>query len=286
MRLSLNETHFLFSTALRAAGFPYGSVNAAVRMVQWAEIFHGNGLIFLERCRGIMPKPDAAAVRVLRESERSAAVDAGGQSALLIGPALLDLATAKARAFGLGSVTATRLRDLLYLGQLAELAANRGLACALSFQVASDAPDAGCLEALYSRGRGIIALPHEWAPLWFDMAAPSARHEELLVAPLESLSADFARSFLTLGSGAEAGVVLVCWLLEDAALARLHDDLVRNAVPSVMVLSPSDVAALKDRAIEDGFEVHEKDYYPLARFGLTTVIPSSEESRQQAGADG
>jgi len=288
MRLSLNETYFLFSTVLRAKGFPYGALSGAVRMVQWAEIFHGIGLSFLERRRRAPAPPiGSTAITLLTETTTGTAIDAAGQSALLVGPCALDLATERARAQGLGIVSITKARDLLWLGQLAEQAAKRGLVCMVSFQAAADASEARLLGELYSRGRSVVALPQdEESPLWIEMAAAPASHDLLMSSLTEALSDDFLRLALTPVAEARPGATIVCQSVTPEQSATLGQALRDAAGEHTTLLEPSEVAGLRRRAVQEGFEVDPKEYYPLARFGLTTVIPSSEDSRQQAGADG
>lgn len=288
MRLSLNETHFLISTVLRAKGFPYGALNGAVRMVQWAEIFHGVGISFLER-RRLSPGPpvDGGAITLVAETATGVAIDAGGQSALLAGPSALDLATERARSRDVGVVSITKLSDMLWLGQLAEQAAKRGVACMVSFQAGDEAVESRLLGELYSQGRSIIALPLGGeGSLWIEMAATPASHDRLLSSLTGALSDDFIRLSLTPAAGGRSGATIVCQNVAPEDGGAFAQRLREAASEDCLLFEPAQVAALHRRAVQEGFEVDPQEYYPLARFGLTTVIPSSEDSRQQAGADG
>lgn len=286
MRLALYETGFLFSTALRANGFPYGALQSAVRMVQWAEIFHGVGLRFLDRRRRAVHGHDPKAIRIVADGPNGATIDGGGQSALLLGPGALDLATAKAERNGTGVVTVTKLRDHLWLGQLAEQAAKRGLLCCLTFQAALNSAEAADLRVLYSPGRSIVAIPGDGAPHWIEAASAPVAHDRLMrdaAAPRDVFAADC----LTPADDPQPGFIVVLQRLEAAALADTRDALLDAASRAgATVLDPGAVRALHRRALRDGFDVDPDDYYPLARYGLTTVIPSTEDSRAQAGADG
>ena len=288
MRLSLNETYFLIGTVLRAQGFPYGALGGAVRMVQWAEIFHGVGVSFLERRRHRPAPPvDSSVMTLTAETATAAAIDAGGQSALLAGPLALDLATERARTRETGIVSLTGLSDLLWLGQLAEQAAKRGLACAVSFQADGEAAEARLLGELYSRGRSIVAVPlAEEGPLWIEMASAPASHDRLLSSLTGAFGDEVVRLSLTPAADSRPGATVICRTLPPEACTALVGTLRAAAGAECLLLEPAQVAALHRRAVQEGFEVDPQEYYPLARFGLTTVIPSSDESRRQAGADG
>lgn len=283
MRLATNELPFLYGGVLRALGLPYGAVGAAVRMVQWAEVFHGLGVRGLDRQRRQGGSLAADAPTPLSDDERRIAIDAAGQSSLLIGPAALDLATARARERGRALVTLTELRHPLWLGQLANQATRRGLACALSFQCEPE--DADDLAALYSQGRTIVALPSEPAPLWVELPGAAQSHVRLLTVGPGAGEA-WPDDSLKPADQAEPGVALMVARLERAQAHSLAERL-RTEAPAAKatLLEPDAVEALERRALRDGVEVPDEIYYPLARFGLTTLVPASEDSRSQAGAD-
>ena len=287
MRLALYETGFLFSTALRANGFPYGALQSAVRMVQWAEIFHGVGLRFLDRQRRAVHGHDPKAIRIVADGPTGAAIDGGGQSALLLGPGALDLATAKADRNGIGVVTVTNLRDHLWLGQLAEQAAKRSLLCCLAFQAMPESAEAADLRVLYSPGRSIVAIPDGPAPHWIELTSASVAHDRLLRDGPDAPTDKLLQDVLAPADAPLPGFSMMLQRLDATVLAETRE-LLLDAASRVgaTVLDPEAVAALHKRALRDGFDVDPDDYYPLARYGLTTVIPSTEDSRAQAGADG
>ena len=284
MRLATNELPFLYGGVLRALGLPYGAVGAAVRMVQWAEVFHGLGVRALDRRRR-GASLSAGETSLLSDAPGRIALGADGQSALLVGPPALDLATAHAHESGQALVTLAGLRDPLWLGQLARQAAKRGLACALSVQCADDDPAFDDLATLYSPGRAVVALPAEPAPLWIELPSAPRSHDRLLsdgLGPAERWPEDCLQP----SNRATAGATLFVARLDTAESRALGERLRRDAAAAgATVLEPEAVAALEARALREGLEVPDEVYGPLARFGLTTLVPASADSRRQAGAD-
>ena len=284
MRLATNELPFLYGNVLRALGLPYGALGAAIRMVVWAEVFHGLGVIGLDRQRRRNARLEPRSPSILSEGDQGIAIDAAGDSALLLGPAALDLACAKADAHGSATISLTGLRDLLWLGQLPRQAAKRGLACALSFQCPPDAAETADLEALYSAGRTVLALPGEPTPLWIELPVAAGRHENLFARGSdaeETWPSDFLERAETNPTGVTLSVARPKTVDAKGLAQRL-----RAEAQSLDLKEPKAVAALERKALQEGVEVPESIYYPLARYGLTTLVAASEDSRAQAGADG
>jgi hypothetical protein len=288
MRQSLLESGFWYGNALRCLGLPYGAVPAAVKMVQWLEVFHGLGTTCLERYRREPMVFDPGAARVLAEDKTSLAVEGGGQSSLLLGPGLLDIVTVKAQREGHAVARATGLSHLAFLGALAERAAARGLAAVVTFQAEAGSGEAEDLATLYSAGRGIVALPLPGAPapLWAELAAAPTLHG-LIFAEALPLGEALAENALVPAADDQPGCSLLC--LDPAALdLESFAATLRRAArdDGAKLLEPAEVAQLKRQAVERGLEVDDRAWQRLARFALTAVVPSSEESRAQAGADG
>jgi len=250
MRLSHEETTFWYGCALRAAGMPAGAVPAAVAMIQWAEIRHGLGVAYFDR-RWPTLGLDAGAMRLTADD----AIDGGGQSSLLVGPALLDIATVAAKTHGRATITAANTGDAGWLGQLTSVAATRGLAAVLSFTArGSDATD---LAELYSAGRTIAALPDGAAIEW-DKATAAPGH-----AP------------------AEHGVALTC--VDPARHAGYAAEIVAAAAGAT-VLSPQDIAAKYKDAMRGGVAVDAAAWRRLARGAFAVLAQSSARSLRAAGA--
>ena len=288
MRQSLLETGFWYGNALRSLGLPYGAVAAAVKMVQWLEVFHGLGTACLERYRRAPMAFDPGAARILAEDKANLAVECGGQSSLLVGPGLLDMVTVTAQREGHAVARAAGLNHLAFLGALAERAATRGLAAVVTFQAEAGSGEAKDLAALYSAGRGIVALPlpDAPAPLWAELAAAPALHG-LIFAEALPLGEALAENALVPAADAQPGCSLLC--LDPAALdLESFAATLRRAARDggAKLLEPAEVAQLKRQAVERGLEVDGRAWQRLARFALTAVVPSSDESRAQAGADG
>jgi LDH2 family malate/lactate/ureidoglycolate dehydrogenase len=290
MRLSLLETGFWIGNALRAAGLPYGASSAAVRMAQWAEAFHGIGWTLIERRCGAGRGFDAPPARIVAEDPRGATIDAGGQSSLLLGPGALDLVCAKAHGEGAAAATIADLRDLAFLGQLCGHAARRGFLACLAFRADEAQEELHDLAALYGPGRGIVALPvpGREAPLWIELPRAPEGHGLIQSGAWRDLSpADLGAAFLAPAPAAAPGVTLAVAAIPEGevdALARALRELA--ARHGAEVHTPEDVAATWRRVLEQGFEVDDARWESLARFALSAVVPSSEASRDQAGADG
>ena len=286
MRLSLLELGFWYSTSLRALGLPYGAVPAAVKMVQWADALHGLGARFLERRREEPLSVDPGAIRLTSDEGAVCRIGGGGQTSLLLGPAALDLACAKASGAGRGLAAVEKLRDLAWLGALAERAARRGFLCAVTFSAPADSREAGDLAALYSPARSIIALPADGHPLWIEAPFASSAHAALLAGELPGEPAELLRALLSPGEAGKPGFAVACYAPEAGALGELAAQARELAAATgARVWEPGAVAEAWRRLICDGLEVEDALYYSLANFGLTTVIRGSESSRRQAGAD-
>jgi hypothetical protein len=288
MRMSLLETSFWYGNALRAAGLPTGAVGAAVKMVQWAEAYHGMGTACLERrCRAPMSF-DPAALRLTDEGATAFSVEAGGQSALLAGPGILDLATAKARDAGRATARVTGLGDLGFLGQLAERAVERGLVVFVTFQAEPGSGDAEALAGLYSQGRGIAALPLEGeeGPLWIELPAAPAGHARLMAGETALAAADLAALALEAAEIPAPGATLACFELPPDDCIELAVVLQTAAeTAGLFMIKSCETASLWRGVNVRGLDVADETWESLARFALSAVVPSSQTSRAQAGAE-
>ncbi len=250
MRLSHEETTFWYGCALRAAGLPAGAVPAAIAMIQWAEIRHGLGVAYFDR-RAATLALNAGAMRLRADN----AIDGGGQSSLLVGPALLDIAIVAAKTQGRATIAADNIGDAGWLGQLCDVAAERGLTAVLSFTaLGSDAVD---LAQLYSARRTIAALPDGTAIEW-NMAvalpdhAPGTQNVTLTVAD-PARDAGFAAHILAAADGAT-------------------------------ILTRDDVAARYRDAMRHGMDVDAAAWRRLAQRAFTVLAQSTEQSLRGAGA--
>jgi hypothetical protein len=284
VRLSLLETGFWYTGVLRAAGLPYGAVPAAVRMVQWADAHHGApealGHGFLARRRAHLAC-DASAPRLTGTGEPVVTIDGAGQSSLLVGPGALDLATVQARKIGVGAAVITNVSDLAWVGSLASHAADRGLACFLSFACAPDSDEVADLAALYSTARTVVVLPGDDGVRWIDFAVATANHDRLM-AGADPAATDLDDDAFTPSEAPTPGVALVCWRPDP----EFGDLIVARAMAAgACVLEPAAVTALDRAVIEHGIAVDADQWRHLATRALTTVIPSSDESLAGAGAD-
>ena len=250
MRLSHEETTFWYGCALRAAGLPAGAVNAAIAMIQWAEIRHGLGVAYFDR-RAATLALDAGAMRLAADN----AIDGGGQSSLLVGPALLDIAIVAAKTQGRATVSAVKIGDAGWLGQLCDVAAARGLAAVLSFT--AQGTDAMDLAQLYSARRTIAALPDGTAVEWNTAVAlpghaPAAQGVTLTVADPAS-DAGFAAQILAAAEGAT-------------------------------IRSRGDIAARTRDAMRHGVDVDAAAWRRLAHRAFAVLAQSTEQSLRGAGA--
>ena len=284
MRMALLESGFWFGNALRAAGLPYGAVGAAVKMAEWVEAFHGLGVACLDAQGRVPLAGDAGRMRIAGKRGGLTMIDAGGQSALMVGPVALDLAIADARKSGAGQVSIANLTDYLWLGQLAELAAGRGFACALGFQ--AEGPEMPFLETHYSAGRSIVAVPAEPGPWWLELDAASKLHGEVMRGEVQAIGAAAFDGALVAENDAPVGVSLLCAEMDTPSRAMLKDRLLAlDDSQRAQVKTSDETAEIWRRVREDGFDVDAEAWRRVANWALTTVVPSSETSRHQAGAD-
>jgi hypothetical protein len=251
MRLSPEETTFWYGCALRAAGLSAGAVPAAVAMIQWAEIRHGLGVAYFDR-RGPGLRLDPGAMRLGADD----AIDGGGQSSLLVGPALLDIATVAAKTHGRATITAVGIDDSGWLGQLAAVAAERGLVAVLGF--AAEGSDAVDLARLYSARRTIAALPDGTAIEW-DAAIALPGHEP-----------------------ARRGVTLTC--VDPARHADFEAGILAAAADAA-ILSADDIEARTLDAMREGVEVDAAAWRRLADGAYGVLAESTERSLRGAGAE-
>ncbi|MCG8357823.1 MAG: Ldh family oxidoreductase [Kiloniellales bacterium] len=280
MRVTLHEAGLLYARVLQALGVPKGAVRAAVRMALWADIYHGLGATFMYRRYREGSIAGQAKPRILRDSPDATVVDGNGLSSLLVGPAILDLATAKANAAGQGLMTGTGMTDLLWFGQLAQQASRRGLVCALSFQASAEQAEVADLAELYSTGRGIVALPSIGRSLWIEVPSPPLSHNLLMdsgsIFHFESLP---ERTLVRAGPGS-SGFTLALWRLERPELEALGRELLeRAAINEAQIF---DQRRVRRRALSKGLEVEEDLYRRLLEISLNTLAPSSETERSTA----
>ncbi len=212
MQLSLLETDFWIGSALRAAGLSYGALKPAIRMVQWAEMHDGRGVrALLAGSRAPLPC-DPSAIRIASESASDILLDAAGQSSLLLGPAALDFAMAKAGAGGQGLA---RLRDIVdadWLPALAETASDRGFAALATYQ-----------ETRSDKGRAVLALPSpDGAPWWMEMACATPLHDRLMQGPPLPALTEVGRSVATRAGGQQPGAALLCLRLSASEQSQLR----------------------------------------------------------------
>lgn len=250
MRLSHEETTFWYGCALRAAGMSAGAVHAAVAMIQWGEIRHGLGVAYFDR-RGPGLCLDPGAMKLSADDS----IDGGGQSSLLVGPALLDIATVAAKTQGRATITALNVGDCGWLGQLCAMAAKRGLIAVLSF--CAQGSDAEDLAELYSAERTIAALPGGTAIEW--------------------------RSAIALPGHAPArlGVTLSC---VDPACHVDFESEILAAADDATILSPDDIEAGYRDVMRNGVEVDEAAWRRLADAAFAVLADSTEQSLRGAGA--
>lgn len=102
MALSVRETRMIVERILLAAGIPEGSVPAVRDVVLYAEAMGLDGLSVLRRDIAAFRSADLTRVALV-----DGVLDAGGQHAFVVAPALLDLALATARS-GAGKGMAVR----------------------------------------------------------------------------------------------------------------------------------------------------------------------------------
>jgi hypothetical protein len=250
MRLSHEETTFWYGCALRAAGLPAGALPAAVAMIQWAEIRHGLGVAYFDR-RAATLALDAGAMRLCADNT----IDGGGQSSLLVGAALLDVAIVAAQSDGRATIRAVNTGDAGWLGQLCTVAAERGLIGVLS--VRAHGTDAQDLAALYSARRTIAALPDGTAIEW-DRIMVLPGH-----APVES------GATLTLFDPVRHGGIGAQIL---------------SAADGAIILRGDDVAARTRAVMREGVEVDGAAWRRLAQRAFGVLAQSTEQSLRGAGA--
>jgi hypothetical protein len=250
MRLSHEETTFWYGCALRAAGLPAGAISAALAMIQWGEIRHGLGVAYFDR-RAATLALDAVAMRLHADNT----IDGGGQSSLLVGPALLDIAIVAAEPDGRATVRAVNVDDAGWLGQLCTVAAERGLVAVLS--VTAQSTDAQDLAVLYSARRTIAALPDGTAIEWDDA----------IVLPGHT--------------PAESGVTLT--LADPARHAGIGAQIV-SAADGAIILSGDAVTARHRDVMRNGVEVDAAAWRRLAQRAFRVLAQSTEQSLRGAGA--
>lgn len=129
VRLSVKEMGLLCQRVLAASKMAPGCVDAAARMVQWTEVVLGRGLLMLRETLKDLAGDPVAPMPITVQTDSTAIIDGDGLSSLVTGPGALDVASAKARRFGLGAVEVRGSRHPGFLGCLAEQGAQRGLAC-------------------------------------------------------------------------------------------------------------------------------------------------------------
>ena len=127
MNVSLRELVVLIRRVLFSLRVPTHATLSASRLIAQLEMREGKGLAYLEDLLSqpldwdIKPRAAVASDGVMR-------IDAGGGSALLLGPAVLDTACAHAKARGVGIVLAESIGGLPFATVLDELGTRRGIA--------------------------------------------------------------------------------------------------------------------------------------------------------------
>lgn len=162
--VSVREFRVTVERVLLVAGVDMGALPSAVDVVLSAELLGADAVGVLER--DVLPATVGRTAPVALEGEREhPAVDADGESALLVAPAVLDLACLQADAgHGAGTAAATGLAHLpLALGIVA-LAARRGRSATVALverdaaaRIAPDGADPAIAERLDAAGRGLLA---------------------------------------------------------------------------------------------------------------------------------
>ena len=284
MRLSLLELPTLIRRALLVAGLPRGCVDAAARLIGWAEIEQGGALAWLERQLPALAARPAGPVEA--EPLAAGAVRLAGrqQSFLLTGPPALDMATAAARRQGVGATLVADSAGHPPLLALADLAARRGLIGVVAF-AGADGP------------RAATTLPDGSQPWRFDWSGAEAGglFAALVAAATGGLPwAGSLDALLALmrppaaGGAADCSYAVLC---ADPArfdgagriMAAMLVEIDQAKVDAGESHSPSDQAVRQALALTEGIAVDAALWLRLRAYGDRVLIPNSERSRQGAG---
>ena len=261
LRVSYNEIITYVRKALEGMGFSQGEYEDAADLVGWAALYGLDGLSalyaqlpLLPAMRGAVPKP----------MDGSLCFDVTGQSTLIVGPLLVELAYAHAVQHGSAMLTALGCLHphLLagYLGQCAE----RGMAVtcqwwdqaeALASQDLTNHPWLGTLH--FAAGE---ALP----TLMLSTLALS----DLGLAALHGSQAHQPRSVrLTTGP-----------LPNDHHLALPEGS-------NLAITTPADFAASALYQIDRGIPVETRRWQELIELGKAVLVEATEESRRRGAGE-
>ena len=153
MTVSMRELLVLIRRVLFTRRWPTHATFAASRLIAALEMRDGRGLEALVALPAFQADTKMGAKPVVN-ADGLVRIDAGGQSALLLGPSAMDAACAQARRRGYGLVLCESVSGLPFATVLDDLATRRGIASLVAI-----APP-GSLGPMAEAG----VDPHDWPP--------------------------------------------------------------------------------------------------------------------------
>jgi len=251
MKVSHNELTGLCQKAFAGLGFHAGDHEDAADMVVWLEQHGLGGVDNLRRGLDYLAKRDTAAIQRAFEDSSVGVIDAAGNSVLVCGSLVADLAYAKARRKGLAVV---KLRDchnrILMLGYLARCA---------------------------RRGMNLMAFwRNSEDPVVVEQVVSIRAYEEyptLLLYQVEDPDDTYTRN---------RSVTL---------LASPHFSMLQALYPDpeeatlLQVLGPEDFERQSRRVLEQGMEVDDDLWQRLKDLSALNLVESSETSRQRGAGE-
>lgn len=317
MNVSVRELYVLSKRVLQRLSCPSGSIAGASRLVVEAEIHDRAGLGILDELVSKGERVAAGDLEIVTNSPVFGIVEADETSALIGAPLMLDLACAKARARGWGWVVCRNMVHLGAAANLDEIGEKRGCVTRvsagargefsqlLSVEMAGQADLDGDGDGQWFTSLGVPEKLRERVADLADSATllpEGGDLEDLLrhlcpeVDPEESNARHALRRVLLDGSrhdrqvwpGVErAGDLHVACLggpvapdgEEGWVRARGYEWIVRGA------RGDSNARIDESSALLQGLEVDETVWNRLWEVASATLVPPSEQSRQDAGPE-
>jgi hypothetical protein len=173
VNLSSREVFDLADRCFAATGFAAGPAGAYAKAVWWTEAYRGTGLTTLHGLLDDLPDLERTAVTLEDRESMVAAVDGGGQPALISAPPTLDLCCARAdrRGFGVAHAMTAAGGTAPTLGHVAYRAAKRGFVAVVLYWDGE-------------AGGAVVGTPDQPHPLLAerDLDAAPASYARLLAA--------------------------------------------------------------------------------------------------------
>ena len=297
MNVSFRELVVLIRRVLFTLRMPAHATSAASRLVAQLELRDGKGLQCLDELVSLAPSRPAVS-RSIRVVDDVTVVDADGDSALLLGPSLLDLACAQALKKGLGIVACQSIRGLPFVMTLDEAGAKRGFSTLV--MTTGPASFSSLVELLNGKQTSSRVQQDIHAVAWSGWTDSATRPTEGVErTPVEMIdewrdvrvcagAALDHRSVTRWPALFEVGDALVaCRRLDSDDTERAGSDWTTVRGYEWVRLDRSDAGAAtpwERKAMRHGVEVCASRWRDLEQTVFSSLAPASDRSRLDAGA--